>query len=102
GERGGAYRPSSPAFGAHPQPAAPRVNGNGTQAAASAYGRGYAGTPRVMADGADKGSQQARRAGIFSALQQRRHGQDEPGEGRGGSLGRELLHDPAKQLVEIP
>src|SRR6266702_5276976 len=39
GERGGAYRPAASAFGAHPQPAAPRVNVNGTQA--SAYGRGY-------------------------------------------------------------
>jgi len=74
---------------------------NGTQAGATAYGHGYTGTPRVMADGADKGPQQARRAGIFSALQ-RRHGQDEPGEGRGASHGREFLHDPAKQLVEIP
>src|SRR6266480_7951174 len=32
GERGGAYRPA--AFGAHPQPVAPRVNVNGAQASA--------------------------------------------------------------------
>src|SRR5436309_964518 len=55
GERGGAYRPAAAAFGAHPGPVSPRVNGNGTQA--SAYGHGYTGTPRVMADGADKGTQ---------------------------------------------
>jgi len=99
GERGGAYQPVAASPVARPQPATPRVNVNGTQA--SAYGRGYTGTPRV-ADGADKGPQQARRAGIFSALQQRRHGQDEPGDGRGASHGREFLHDPAKQLAEIP
>ncbi len=101
GERGGAYRPVAASGGARSQSATPRVNVNGTQAGASAYGRGYTGTPRV-ADGADKGPQQARRAGIFSALQQRRHGQDEPGDGRGASHGREFLHDPAKQLAEIP
>jgi hypothetical protein len=100
GERGGAYRPAAASGGVRPQPVTPRANVNGAQGNTAAYGRGYTGTPQV-ADGAYKGSQQARRAGIFSALQ-RRHGQDEPGEVRGASHEREFLHDPAKQLAEIP